>query len=107
VQNVKQCLARLVATQGGAADWDSKMQWVALGYRCSRQAATHLSPYEFLYGCAPCLPSAARPKFEGVLLDFANPEQAANYLDARAKLLEQNCALAMQNLRVAQHRDTL
>ena len=107
VQTVKSSLARLVAAEQDAADWDLKMQWVALGYRCSKQSSTKLSPYEFLYGCSPCLPLAVRPRFDDVLLDFDRPEAASRYLDQRAKLLYDNCAIAMQNLRTAQHRGVL
>jgi hypothetical protein len=41
------------------------------------------------------------------VLDFADAEQAAEFLLQRAALLRERCAEAMGNLRIAQHRDRL
>jgi hypothetical protein len=107
VQTLKSSLAKIIATKGTCDNWDLEMQWVALGYRCSKQKSTKLSPYQMLYGCPPCVPPAVREGFDDVILDFQNPEQAAVYLEQRAALLHRNCVMAMDNLRIAQHRDTL
>jgi hypothetical protein len=64
-----------------------------------------------MYGCEPCVPPAIKDRYRpGLALVFDTPqhqEQAAGYLLARAQLLQQNCSIAMTNLRSAQHRDTL
>jgi hypothetical protein len=107
VQTIKSSLAKLVLDQRCADVWDQQIQWVALGYRASKQASTKIAPYEFLFGCSPVLPPAVKPRFDNVLLDFENPEAAAQYLLERAALLNRHCVMAMSNLRIAQHRDTL
>ena len=106
VQTIKRALTKCVADKLVLDDWDVELQWVALGYRTSKQASTGLSPYQMLYGTEPVIPPAVREHFEGSL-DLVDQEEAARYVLQRAALLKQHCAIAMQNLRVAQHRDQL
>jgi hypothetical protein len=73
----------------------------------SKQKSTRLSPYEMLYGCRPFLPAEDRPRKEAIILLDFNEDQAADYVRVRGELLKQKCAIAFENLRVAQHRDTL
>jgi len=107
VQSMKKALMKHVVQHRDLGDWDVHMHWVQLGYRASKQAATNLSPYELLYGTRPIIPPAIRERVESPLLDFADPEQAAEFLLYRAELLRERCAEAMSNLRIAQHRDKL
>lgn len=111
VQSVKTALAKCVLDRRSLLDWDTQLHWIALGYRASRQKASGLSPYAMLYGCEPCIPPAVKPRFQpGICLVFDTPdhrEQAADYIVMRGQLLQQNCAVALGNLRTAQHRDTL
>jgi hypothetical protein len=107
VQTVKKALAKHVAQHKQLEDWDVQMHWIALGYRVSGQASTGLSPYQLLYGAQPVIPPAVRPRVEQPLLEFTVAEQAAEYVLQRAELLRKHCAIAFENLRVAQHRDTL
>ncbi len=107
VQTVKKALAKHVAQRKQLDDWDVQLHWVGLGYRVSGQASTGLSPYQLLYGVQPVIPPAVRPRVEEPLLEFTDAEQAAEYLLQRAELLRKHCAIAFENLRVAQHRDTL
>lgn len=107
VQTIKKALAKHVAQHRDLGDWDVQLHWIALGYRASRQAATGISPYELLYGVPAVVPPAIRGQVEQPMLDFANQEQAAEYVLRRAQLLQQRCAEAMGNLRIAQHRDKL
>jgi len=46
VQTVKRALQKYCAEAADTSAWDDQVHWIALGYRCSRQAATGLAPYE-------------------------------------------------------------
>ena len=107
VQTVKKALTKHVAQHRELGDWDWQLHWIALGYRASRQAATGLSPYEMLFGTRPIIPPAIKERMEEPLLDLADTEQAAEYIVQRAALLQQHCAIAMDNQRIAQHRNSL
>ncbi len=105
IQSVKRALKTHVAATASTDDWDVYMHWLGLGYRCSRQSATGLSPYEMLYGTAPVIPPAIRERFAEPL-DLDDPDAAAEHMQRRAALMQQHCAVAMGNLASAQHRDT-
>jgi transposase InsO family protein len=107
VQSVKRALEKYAALDtSNAATWDEYLPHVALGYRVSVQASLGFSPYELLYGSKAILPSPIREHFQQPL-DLADADEAAAYLQQRADLLLRNCAIAANNLRIAQHRDTL
>jgi hypothetical protein len=106
VQSIKRALSKHCEDVQHAKTWDQQIFWIALGYRCSRQAATGLSPYQLLYGTTPVIPPAIKERLE-YPIDLKDTDQAALYLLDRAKLLQQNCTIAMQNLQIAQHRDKL
>ena len=106
VQTIKRALEKYTSQEGTTADWDSHLFWVALGYRVSRQAALGFSPYQLLYGSTPVVPPAIRERLEQPV-ELENVEQAATYYLQRARDLMANCVIAGENLRIAQHRDTL
>jgi uncharacterized Zn finger protein (UPF0148 family) len=106
VQTVKKALRKHCESGGAANEWDLVLPWVGLGYRCSAQESTGYSPYFLLYARHPIIPPAVAPRFDGAIA-FDDPDVAADLLLQRAKLLQQHCPIAMQNLKVAQHRDTL
>ena len=107
VQSIKRALDKYsVPVDGHSTSWDEYLPHVALGYRVSVQESLGFSPYELLYGTKAILPAAIRGHFSQPL-SLADPEQAAVYLDQRAELLAQHCAIAANNLRIAQHRDAL
>jgi transposase InsO family protein len=107
VQSIKRALEKHAALEdGSAATWDEYLPHVALGYRVSVQESLGFSPYELLYGTKAILPSAIREHFTKNF-DLKNTEQAAEYLKLRADLLLRHCAVAANNLRIAQQRDTL
>jgi PHD-finger/Integrase core domain len=107
VQSIKRALEKYAALEDGvASSWDDYLPHIALGYRVSVQASLGFSPYELLYGTKAILPSSIRPIFERPL-ELENPEQASEYLLQRAAALQQHCAIAAGNLRIAQHRDQL
>jgi len=104
VQSCKRALTAHVTATAQAKTWDEYMHWLALGYRCSKQSSTGLSPYEMLYGTSPVIPPAIKERFEQPL-DLADTDAAADYMLQRAELLRNNTAMAMGNLLIAQQRD--
>jgi hypothetical protein len=106
VQSVKRALRRRCQDSKVGTEWDEDLPWVMLGYNCSKQAATGLSPYELLHAQQPTVPPAVRPRFEHPV-DFDDAAAAEKQLLQRMELMRRNCAIAGENLAIAQHRDTL
>jgi hypothetical protein len=123
VQTVKLSLGKHCSQSANPDDWDTQLHYIALGYRCSPQASTKVSPFELMYGVAPVLPMGARPAFVHAIEYSSAPaleegahnttesdselQQAAQFLLERAKAMEQHMVMVDANLKVAQHRDTL
>jgi hypothetical protein len=130
VQTVKNALRKMCHDAASADSWDRMLPWISLGYRCSPQASTGLSPYRMLYAREPVVPPAIMQRMEASQLALPpccepkgpggfshNPaytaevqkqqELAAADLCARARLVQQDAIMAGDNLRIAQHRDTL
>ena len=111
VQSLKMALSKSVLQNSTLHTWDEQLQWIALGYRASKQQSSGFSPYRLLYGAEPCIPPAVKDRYRpGLALVFDTPEHqqhAADYVLMRSQLLQQNCSIAMTNLRSAQQRDTL
>jgi hypothetical protein len=106
VQTVKRALRKLCAAQGNKDNWDLLLPWVALAYNCSPQKSTMLSPYMMMYARHPTIPPAIRERInEPVALD--DPQAAADDYVARSADVQRMCVIAGDNLRIAQHRDTL
>jgi len=109
VQTAKRALRKLCAQRGHKDDWDLMVPFVMLGYNCSPQKSTGLPPYMLMYARVPTVPPAIRERLS-VPVDFGSQEQieaaAADYLQ-RAELVKRLCIIAGDNLRIAQHRDTL
>ena len=107
VQSIKRALRKCCEARGGERTaWDADLPWIALGYRCSVQAATGFTPYELLYGRKPVIPPAVAERAAGPI-DFDSPEAAAASLERRAAWFRKHVPIAAANLEVAQHRDAL
>jgi hypothetical protein len=104
VQTVKRALQKHCASTANTADWDRQIYWIALGYRCSKQASTGLAPYEIMFGQAPIIPPAIKQRMDEPI-NFDDGDAASQHVLARAELLKRHCAIAMANQQVAQHRD--
>jgi len=106
VQSVKASLAKMCEKLSNIAEWEEQLAWVALGYRCSKQASTGFSPYEMLFARKPVVPPAI---FERMTepIDFDDTETAASLLVERAESVKRMTVMAGDNLKIAQHRDTL
>jgi transposase InsO family protein len=107
VQTVKRALRKYSLLGQYQHNWDEQLPWLAMGYRLSRQAALGtFSPYFLLFGRHPVLPGATQQlMIESVDLD--DPKVWNQVITQRAELLKRAMPMAFDNLRIAQHRDTL
>ena len=106
VQTVKRALRKLTDDVGHVKTWEQLVPWLVLGYLCSAQSATGISPYQLLYATTPIIPPAIRERLL-LPIDFDDAETTANSLITRAELVKRNMPIAMGNIKIAQHRDTL
>ena len=106
VQTVKRALRKHCESAGSTDTWDEHLPWIQLAYNCSVQASTKLSPYLMLYAHLPVVPPAIVQRMAEPV-DYNDTEAAQQSLRARAQLMEQCAVIAGNNLRIAQHRDTL
>lgn len=106
VQTVKVGL-RKICLQHGKEKWDLMLPYVVMGYRMSKHASPgHFSPYYLLFGRDPVPPAALRVTME-TALDLDDPVLWAKVISERAALFQRLMPMAMANLRIAQHRDSL
>jgi transposase InsO family protein len=105
VQTVKRSLKKSCAAAVDKLAWDQHLPAIMLGYNCSRQAATKLSPYQLMYGATPMLPAQLKDAFS-VVVDPTEEQAAAVYWQ-RAQQLAEYGWVAWPNLLAAQHRDQL
>jgi len=106
VQTLKSCLQRFVQSTLDKLNWDLFVPWIALGYRVTPQESSKMSPYSMLFATPPVIPPSVVERVAEAL-DFDNAEAAARSILERAALIQQQCVMVGQNLRIAQHRDTL
>ena len=106
VATTKRALSKLCAEEGSHITWDLQLPWVMLGYNASPQKSTGFSPYQLMHAVTPTVPPAVRERLEQPI-DFEDPELAAADFLFRARLVKERSVMAGENLKVAQHRDTL
>eukprot|EP00983_Pelagomonas_calceolata_P054203 1143615-Pelagomonas_calceolata.AAC.1 len=53
VQTVKRALHKICEASAAPSLWDKFLPWIPLGYNCSTQASTKMSPYFMLYARHP------------------------------------------------------
>ena len=106
VQTIKRALRKFCEASETPELWDKSIPWIALGYNCSTQASTKMSPYYMLYARHPVIPPAHVHKFADAI-DLHNVEAATQNVLKRAQLVQTAGIIAGENLKIAQHRDTL
>ncbi|CAM6094556.1 unnamed protein product [Calypogeia fissa] len=78
-----------------------------MGYRMSKHASlSNFSPYFLLFGRHPVPPSSIATQMSQVV-DLDSPVTWAQVISDRAALFHRVMPMAMDNLAIAQHRDTL
>ncbi len=88
-------------------DWDLAFPYIAIGYKMSKHASlSHFSPYFLFFGRRPILPSSIVAQMEQVV-DLDSPATWVRVIVKRATLYKRVMPMAMENLSIAQHQDTL
>jgi hypothetical protein len=96
----KICLIRI------KEDWDLALPYIVMGYRMSKHASlSHFSPY-FLFGRHPIPPSSIVAQMDQVV-DLDSSATWTKVIAEKATLLRKVMPMAMENLPIAQHRNTL
>jgi hypothetical protein len=106
VQTCKKGLQNICLT-GNKEDWDLALPYIAMGYRLSKHASLfHFTPYFLLFGKHPIPPSSITTQMDQVV-DLDSLATWAKVIAERATLFRMVMPLAMENLSIAQHQDTL
>jgi hypothetical protein len=88
-------------------DWDLALPYIAMGYMMSKHASLyHFSPYFLLFGKHPIPPSSIATQMDQVV-DLDSPTTWARIIAERATLFRRVMPMAMENLSIAQHQNTL
>jgi hypothetical protein len=108
VKTMKTALRTLVMQKHHLDEWDTDSAFISLGYNCSIQESTKLSPWELLHAHEPTLPPATKARFSKPLDIWSMREDnLAEELSMRAEIMRARMVEAGQNLAIAQQRDTL
>jgi hypothetical protein len=84
------------------------LPWIAIGYRFSKHATlASFSPHYLLFGQHPVLLQAIQADANTMLANMDNPDTWALVSEQRAELFKRVMPMALENLSIAQHRDTL
>jgi hypothetical protein len=106
VQTCKKGLRKIYLTKN-KEDWDLALPYIAMGYKMTKHASlSHFSPYFLLFGRHPIPPFSIVAQMDQVVdLDF--PVTWAKVIAKKDVLFRKVMPMAMENLSIAQHRDTL
>jgi hypothetical protein len=92
---------------GNKEDWDLAPPYIAMGYKMSKHASLfHSSPYFLLFGRHPIPPSSIVAQMD-LVVDLDSPATWARVIIKKVALFRKVMPMAMENLSIAQHRDTL
>jgi transposase InsO family protein len=106
VQTCKKGLRKICITRN-KEDWDLALPYIAMGYKMSKHASlSHFSPYFLLFARHPSPPSSIAVQMDQVV-DLDSLTTWAKVIVERAALFRRVMPMAMENLSIAQHRDTL
>jgi hypothetical protein len=88
-------------------NWDLAFLYIVMGYMMSKHASlSHFSPYFLLFGRHPIPPSSIVVQMDQVV-DLDSPAIWARVIAERDALFMRVMPMAMENLSIAQHQDTL
>jgi hypothetical protein len=88
-------------------DWDLALPYIAMGYRMSKHASLfHFSPYFPLFGRHPNPPSSIVTQMDQ-FMDLDSLTTWARVIAEEVALFKRIMPMAMENLSIAQHQDTL
>jgi hypothetical protein len=88
-------------------DWDLALAYIAMGYMMSKHASlSHFSPYFLLFRRHPIPPSSIVAQMDQVV-DLDSLTTWAKVIAKKVALLRRVMPMAMENLSITQHQDTL
>ncbi len=106
VQTCKKGLQN-ICINGNKEDWDLALPYIAMGYMMSKHASlSHFVPYFLLFGRHPIATSSIVVEMDHVV-DLDSLTTWARVIAERVALFMRVMPMAMENLSIAQHRDTL
>jgi hypothetical protein len=106
VQTCKKGFRKICLTRN-KEDWNLALPYIAMGYKMSKHASlSHFSPYFLLFGRHPIPQSSIVAQMDQVV-DLDSPTTWAKVIAERAALFKRVMPMAMENLSIAQHQDTL
>jgi hypothetical protein len=106
VQTCKKGLQKICLARNNE-DWDLALPYIAMGYKMSKHAFLfHIAPYFLLFGRHPIPPSSIATQKDQVV-DLDPLATWARVITERATLFRTVMPMLMENLSIAQHRDTL
>jgi hypothetical protein len=106
VQTYKKGL-RKICLIGNKEDWDLALPYIAMGYRMSKHAfLSHFSLYFLLFRRHPIPPFSIVAQMDQVV-DLDSLATWAMVIAERVALFRRVMPLAMENLSIAQHPNTL
>jgi hypothetical protein len=83
------------------------LPYIAMGYRMFKHASlSHFAPYFLLFGRHPIPPSSITVQKDQVM-DLDSPTTWVRVIVKKAVLFRKVMPMAMKNLSIAQHQDTL
>ncbi len=98
---------RKICLTGNKEDWDLALPYIAMGYKMSKHASLfHLAPYFLLFRRHPIPPSSIVVQMDQ-FVDLDSLATWAKVIAKKATLFRKVMPMAMENLSIAQHRDTL
>eukprot|EP00775_Hariotina_reticulata_P015282 gene15282-biopygen3187 len=104
VHIVKRALSTMSVQKHAADDWDRDVAFLMLGYNCSTHSSTGYSPYQLMHVRQPIAPPAIRSSMAQPI-DYEDESAAAEDLHQRQLWVQQHMPEALENLKIAQHRD--
>jgi len=88
-------------------DWDLALPYIAIGYMMSKHASLfHFVPYFLLFGRHP-IPSSSIVAQMDEVVDLDSLATWARFIAKRVALFKKVMPMAMENLSITQHQDTL
>jgi len=88
-------------------DWDLALLYIAMGYKISKHASlSHFAPYFLLFKRHPIPPSSIAIQMDQIV-DLDSLTTWVRVIKKKATLLRRVMPMAIENLSITQHRDTL
>jgi len=106
VQTCKKGLRKICLTRN-KENWDLALPYITMGYRMSKHASlSHFSLYFLLFGRHPIPPFSIAVQMDQVV-DLDSPSTWARVIVEKVVLFKRVMPVAMENLSIAQHQNTL